>query len=30
MLQGRRRVTGTADDNLDRISRTYSGMMRRG
>jgi hypothetical protein len=29
-LQGRGRVTGTADDNLDLISRTYSGTMRRG
>jgi hypothetical protein len=29
-LQGRGRVTGTADDNLDRISRTYSGTVRRG
>jgi hypothetical protein len=29
-LQGRGRLTGTADDNLDRISRTYRGMVRRG
>jgi hypothetical protein len=29
-LQGRGRVTGTADDNHDLISRTYSGMVRRG
>jgi hypothetical protein len=29
-LQGRGRVTGTADDNLDLISRTYSGTVRRG
>lgn len=29
-LQGRGRVTGIADDNLDRITRTYSGTMRRG
>lgn len=29
-LQGRGRVSGTADDNLDRISRTYSGTVRRG
>jgi hypothetical protein len=29
-LQGRGRVKGIADDNLDLISRTYSGTMRRG
>jgi hypothetical protein len=29
-LQGRGRVTGTADDNLDLISRTYSGTVRCG
>jgi hypothetical protein len=29
-LQGRGRVTGTADDNLDLISRTYSGTVQRG
>ena len=29
-LQGRGRVTGTADDNLDLISRTYSGTVHRG
>ena len=29
-LQARGRVTGTADDNLDLISRTYSGTVRRG
>jgi hypothetical protein len=29
-LQGRGRVTGTADDNRDLISRTYSGTVRRG
>jgi hypothetical protein len=29
-LQGRGRVTGTADDTADLISRTYSGTMRRG
>jgi hypothetical protein len=29
-LRGRGRVTGTADDHLDLISRTYSGMVRRG
>jgi hypothetical protein len=28
-LQGRGRVTGTADDNLDLIRRTYSGTVRR-
>jgi hypothetical protein len=29
-VQGRGRVTGTADDHLDLISRTYSGTVRRG
>ena len=29
-LQGRGRVTGTADDSLDLIRRTYSGTVRRG
>ena len=29
-LQGRGRVTGSADDNLDLISRTYSGTVRCG
>jgi hypothetical protein len=29
-LQGRGRVTGTADDTVDLISRTYSGTVRRG
>ena len=29
-LHGRGRVTGTADDNLDRISRTCTGTVRRG
>ena len=29
-LQGRGRVTGIADDNLDLISRTYSGTVHRG
>jgi hypothetical protein len=29
-LQGRGRVTGTADDNIDLISRTYSGTVYRG
>ena len=29
-LRGRGRVTGTADDNHDLISRTYSGMVHRG
>jgi hypothetical protein len=29
-LQGRGRITGTADDNRDLISRTYSGTVRRG
>jgi hypothetical protein len=29
-LRGRGRVTGTADDHLDLISRTYSGTVRRG
>lgn len=29
-LHGRGRVTGTADDNLDVISRSYSGTVRRG
>jgi hypothetical protein len=29
-LQGRGRVTGSADDSLDVISRTYSGTVRRG
>jgi hypothetical protein len=29
-LHGRGRVTGTADGNLDLISRTYSGTVRRG
>jgi len=28
-LQGGGRVTGTADENLDLISRTYSGAVRR-
>ena len=28
-LRGRGRVTGTADDHLDLISRTYSGRVRR-
>ncbi len=29
-LRGRGRVTGTADDRLDLITRIYSGMVRRG
>ncbi len=29
-LQGRGRVTGTADENLDLISRTFRGTVRRG
>jgi hypothetical protein len=29
-LRGQGRVTGTADDNLDLISRTYSGTVHRG
>ncbi len=29
-LQGRGRITGTADDNLDLITRTYTGTVRRG
>ena len=29
-LEGRGRVTGTADDTVDLISRTYSGTVRRG
>ena len=29
-LEGRGRITGTADDTVDLISRTYSGTVRRG